>query len=186
MRNWFSLLNKRIFAFPNILVVRLMIQSFPFLFQCWPYTALQNSRMARICLMWHVNFLLTLIYFSLMTFNSIYLFGCSFLVRKSTQTWLNYFPRISQSQNQDLISSWILWKRIGLFRLLAEIWRQPAKAGGMEEGALSCGSHSEYLLHMVSSNPAVISSVVSMLGISQGLLQLNEKQQQQQKLKVCD
>lgn len=92
MRGWFPLINKRTLP-PPIFGSKVNGASFPIPVHCWPYTVLQKSRIAIIWLMWHVNFLLTLAYFSSMAFKPPLFIGLQFCLSELYTGLVEFFPQ---------------------------------------------------------------------------------------------
>lgn len=177
VRGWFPLINKRTLS-PPIFGSKVNGPSLPVPVHCWPYTVLHKSRMAIIWLMWHVTFLLTLAYFMLDGFKTTFIYWVAVLSVRTLQRlgWIlsSEFPRV---KNQDLISSWRLWKRTGPFRLLAEFEVCQQRLEEREVLCLLEAARNGVHIWLFKSS----SRMLCCLYIQLFLLQLNEKQQQKPK-----
>lgn len=156
MRDWFPLINKRTLP-PPIFGSKVNGTSLPIPVHCWTYTVLQKSRVAIIWLMWHVNFLLTLAYFSSMALKPPLFIGLQFCLSGLVEFFPQSFPESKSGFDFFL-------KALEKNRTFRAVGRNLKSASeGRRDGRCSVFWRLLRMVFTYGSNPAAVCYVVSVL-----------------------
>lgn len=156
-----------------------MAHPFPYQFIVDLTLFFKKSRMAIIWLMWHVNFLLTLTYFSSMALKPPLFIGLQFCLSELYTGLVEFFPQSFPESKSGLD---FFLKALEKNRAFQAVGRNLKSArDGWRDGRCSVFWK---LLGMVFTYVVQIQQPYALLSLYLFLVQLNEEQQQ--KLKVCD